>query len=65
MKKRLLAIALALMLALTLLPTAAYATEGGENTQNEIIRRTCSLCKQYCRPRNYSLYAKCRLGNGQ
>lgn len=48
MKKRLLAIALALMLALTLLPTAAYATEGGENTQNEIIRRTCSLCKQYC-----------------
>ena len=48
MKKRLLAIALVLMLALTLLPTAAYATEGGENTQNEIIRRTCSLCKQYC-----------------
>ena len=48
MKKRLLAIALALMLTLTLLPTAAYATEGGENTQNEIIRRTCSLCKQYC-----------------
>lgn len=48
MKKRLLAIALVLMLTLTLLPTAAYATEGGENTQNEIIRRTCSLCKQYC-----------------
>lgn len=48
MKKRLFAIALVLMLALTLLPTAAYATEGGENTQNEIIRRTCSLCKQYC-----------------
>ena len=48
MKKRLLAIALALMLTLTLLPTAAFATEGGENTQNEIIRRTCSLCKQYC-----------------
>lgn len=48
MKKRLFAIALVLMLTLTLLPTAAYATEGGENTQNEIIRRTCSLCKQYC-----------------
>ena len=48
MKKRLFAIALVLMLALTLLPTAAFATEGGENTQNEIIRRTCSLCKQYC-----------------
>ena len=48
MKKRLLAIVLVLMLTLTLLPTAAYATEGGENTQNEIIRRTCSLCKQYC-----------------
>ena len=48
MKRRLFAIALVLMLTLTLLPTAAYATEGGENTQNEIIRRTCSLCKQYC-----------------
>ena len=51
MKKRLLAIALALMLTLTLtlLPVMTYADdEGGENTQNEIIRRTCFLCKQYC-----------------
>ena len=49
MKKRLFAIALVLMLALTLLPVMTYADdEGGENTQNEIIRRTCFLCKQYC-----------------
>lgn len=65
MKKRLLAIALVLMLTLTLLPTAAYATEGGENTQNEIIRRTCSLCKQYCDQEIIRYTPNAGLGNGQ
>ncbi len=44
MKKRLLAIVLVLMLALTLLPTAAFATEG--STSPEIIYRYCPKCNK-------------------
>lgn len=46
MKKRLLAIALALMLALTLLPTAAFATEGEDDTSLGTTRGLCVKCKK-------------------
>lgn len=46
MKKRLLAIALALMLALTLLPTAAFATEGEDDTSLGTTRGLCVKCKE-------------------
>ncbi len=44
MKKRILAIVLVLMLALTLLPTVAFATEG--STSPEIIYRNCPTCNK-------------------
>ena len=46
MKKRLLAIALALMLALTLLPTAAFATEGEDDTSLGTTWGLCVKCKK-------------------
>lgn len=46
MKKRLLAIALALMLALTLLPTAAFATEGEDDTSLGTTWGLCVKCKE-------------------
>ena len=46
MKKRLLAIALALMLALTLLPTAAFATEGEDDTSLGTTWGRCVKCKK-------------------
>ena len=45
MKKRLFAIALVLMLALTLLPTAAYATEGEDDTSLGTTWGGCVKCK--------------------
>ena len=46
MKKRLFAIALVLMLALTLLPTAAFATEGEDDTSLGTTRGLCVKCKK-------------------
>lgn len=46
MKKRLLAIALALMLTLTLLPTAAFATEGEDDTSLGTTWGGCVKCKE-------------------
>ena len=46
MKKRLLAIALALMLTLTLLPTAAFATEGEDDTSLGTTWGLCVKCKK-------------------
>ena len=46
MKKRLLAIALALMLTLTLLPTAAFATEGEDDTSLGTTWGRCVKCKK-------------------
>lgn len=46
MKKRLLAIALVLMLALTLLPTAAFATEGEDDTSLGTTWGGCVKCKE-------------------
>ena len=45
MKKRLLAIALALMLALTLLPTAALEAAADDGQSRETFRQTCPECK--------------------
>ncbi len=45
MKKRLFAILLALTLALTLLPTAAFATEGEDDTSLGTTRGLCVKCK--------------------
>ena len=46
MKKRLFAIALVLMLALTLLPTAAFATEGEDDTSLGTTWGRCVKCKK-------------------
>lgn len=46
MKKRLLAIALVLMLTLTLLPTAAFATEGEDDTSLGTTWGLCVKCKK-------------------
>ena len=46
MKKRLFAIALVLMLALTLLPVTAFATEGEDDTSLGTTWGRCVKCKE-------------------
>lgn len=57
MKKRLFAIALVLMLALTLLPTAAFATEGEDDTS---LGTTRGLCVKYKKITTFKILAYIR-----